>query len=239
LKSIYTTAVLFFVLSIPVKLLAQHHSKLSVEVNLVSKTLTIQQEITFYNESEDTLTSIVLNDWNAAFSDKNTPLGKRFSDEFYRGFHLAKEEERGGTKNLTIIGADHFFLPWERTVKNPDYIVVTLQEKLAPKAKTNLYLTYTAKIPTDKFTKFGYTDKGGMSLKDWFITPARYENHAFKKYNNTNLDDIANGVSDFDIELKVAKYLEITSDLNTVEKIENDSFSVYKLKGNNRTDFIY
>jgi hypothetical protein len=237
LKSIYTTAVLFFVLSIPVKLLAQHHSKLSVEVNLVSKTLTIQQEITFYNESEDTLTSIVLNDWNAAFSDKNTPLGKRFSDEFYRGFHLAKEEERGGTKNLTIIGADHFFLPWERTVKNPDYIVVTLQEKLAPKAKTNLYLTYTAKIPTDKFTKFGYTDKGGMSLKDWFITPARYENHAFKKYNNTNLDDIANGVSDFDIELKVAKYLEITSDLNTVEKIENDSFSVYKLKGNNRTDF--
>jgi hypothetical protein len=138
---------------------------------------------------------------------------------------------------LTIIGADHFFLPWERTVKNPDYIVVTLQEKLAPKAKTNLYLTYTAKIPTDKFTKFGYTDKGGMSLKDWFITPARYENHAFKKYNNTNLDDIANGVSDFDIELKVAKYLEITSDLNTVEKIENDSFSVYKLKGNNRTDF--
>jgi hypothetical protein len=237
LKLIYKIAVVFLVLFVPAKTLAQHHSKLSVEVNIVSKTLTIQQEITFFNESEDTLTSIVLNDWNTAFSDKNTPLAKRFSDEFYRGFHLAKEEERGGTKNLTIIGADHFFLPWERTVKNPDYIVVTLQEKLAPKAKTNLYLTYTAKIPTDKFTKFGYTDKGGMSLKDWFITPARYENHAFKKYNNTNLDDIANGVSDFDIELKVAKYLEITSDLNTVEKIENDSFSVYKLKGNNRTDF--
>ncbi len=237
MKSIYITAVLFLVLFGPMKLLAQHHSKLTVEANLVSKTLNIQQEITFYNESEDTLTSIVLNDWNTAFLDKNTPLAKRFSDEFYRGFHLAKEEERGGTKNLTIIGADHFFLPWERTVKNPDYIVVPLREKLAPKAKTTLYLTYISKIPTDKFTKFGYTNKGGMNLKDWFITPARYEDHAFKKYNNTNLDDIANGVSDFDIEFKTTKYLEITTDLNLVEKTQNESFSLYKLSGNNRTDF--
>jgi hypothetical protein len=36
------------------------------------------------------LTSLVLNDWNNAYSDVNTPLARRFSDEFYRGFHLAQ-----------------------------------------------------------------------------------------------------------------------------------------------------
>jgi hypothetical protein len=47
------------------------------------------------------LTSIVLNDWNNAYSNKKH--AKRFSDEFYRGFHLAKEEERGSTTNISIL----------------------------------------------------------------------------------------------------------------------------------------
>jgi hypothetical protein len=63
-----------------------------------NKTLNIQQELTYFNQSNDTLSSLILNDWNNAYSDVNTPLARRFSDEFYRGFHLAKEEERGSTK---------------------------------------------------------------------------------------------------------------------------------------------
>ena len=64
---------------------------MAVVLNSEKKTLQIQQELTYFNESNDTLTTIVLNDWNNAFSNKNTPLAKRFSDEFYRGFHLAKK----------------------------------------------------------------------------------------------------------------------------------------------------
>jgi len=71
-------------------------------VDMNSNTLTIDQEITFYNQTNDTLTSIVLNDWNNAFSDRESPLGKRFSDEFYNKFQLAMEKARGGTFNLFI-----------------------------------------------------------------------------------------------------------------------------------------
>jgi hypothetical protein len=48
-----------------------------VEVNAERKTLTIQQEMVFFNQSEDTLTSIVLNDWINAYSSKTSPLAKR------------------------------------------------------------------------------------------------------------------------------------------------------------------
>ncbi|MDZ4331416.1 MAG: hypothetical protein U0945_12670, partial [Flavobacterium sp.] len=72
------------VLLLSVKQYAQHHSDITAELNTENKTLNIQQQITFFNQSNDTLTSIVLNDWNNAFSTKNTPLAKRFSDEFYR-----------------------------------------------------------------------------------------------------------------------------------------------------------
>jgi hypothetical protein len=237
LKSIYKIAFYILAFLASGKQFAQHHSQLSVEVNLEHKTLNIQQEITFFNQSNDSLTAIILNNWNNAYSDKNTPLGRRFSDEFYRGFHLAKEEERGSTKNLTIIAPNKLFLNWKRTKKNPDYIEVELREKLAPKQKITLYLTYTVKVPSDKFTKYGYSDAGGINLKDWFITPARYENSAFLTYSNNNLDDAANAVSDFDIDIKIPKNTALTTDLNHGPQSQTKSFSTYQLTGKNRTDF--
>lgn len=237
LKSISKIALFFIVLLVSAQLFAQHHSQLTVEANPVTKVLNVQQEITFFNTTNDTISSIVLNDWNNAYSDKNTPLGRRFSDEFYRGFHLAKEEERGGTKNLTIITSDKSFLSWERTKKNPDYIEVQLSEKLAPKQKITLYLTYFSKIPSDKFTKYGFSYTGSMNLKNWFLMPARYENHGFIKYSNNNLDDIANATCDFDLDIKIPKNLKLVTDLNDETQTDNKSFSIYKLTGKNRSDF--
>jgi hypothetical protein len=202
-----------------------------------NKTLAIQQKIIFINQSDDTLTSIVLNDWNHAFSNKNTPLAKRFSDEFYRGFHLAKEEERGSTINLIINDTSQQFLSWQRPDKNPDYIVVQLKEQLLPNQKITLHLSYISKIPSDKFTKHGYNNNGSFNLKNWYLTPARYENHTFIKNSNNNLEDIANAVSDYEIDLTLPGTLEATSDLNSVKTTGKDDFLHYRLLGNNRTDF--
>ncbi|WP_233592310.1 aminopeptidase [Flavobacterium sp. RSP15] len=226
-----------FVLLASVKQYAQHHNNLSVELNPESKILNVKQEITFINQSEDSLTTIVLNDWNTAYSNKNTPLAKRFSDEFYRGFHLAKEEERGSTLNLTILDENQLFLSWQRTEKNPDYIVVQLRNKLLPNQKIKLQLTYVSKIPSDKFTKYGYNSNGTFNLKDWYLTPARYENHAFTKYSNMNLDDIANAISNVTIDFKIPIHFELTSDLKSTKTISKDDFTHYQLSGNNRTVF--
>ncbi|HQE33043.1 MAG TPA: aminopeptidase [Flavobacterium alvei] len=201
------------------------------------KTLTVLQEIEFFNQSEDTLTSIVLNDWNNAYSSKTTPLAKRFSDEFYRGFHLASEKERGNTTNLNIATADKKNLFCERTEKNPDIIIVQLDKKLAPNQKIVLHFTYIIKVPSDKFTHYGYTERGGMYLRNWFLTPARYENHSFVKNSNLNLDDIANAVSNFDILFRIPKNIELTTDLDEEKTTPIENFSIHKLNGKNRTDF--
>jgi hypothetical protein len=237
LKSFCKKIYFIFVLLASAKQYAQHHSKMTVALNPVNKTLNVEQELTFWNQTEDTLTAIVLNDWNNAYSNKNTPLGKRFSDEFYRGFHLAKEEERGSTKNLSISDTNQTPVFWERTSYNPDFIVLQLKNKLAPNQKISLHLNYTSKIPSDKFTKYGYNSIGAMNLKNWFLTPARYENHDFIRYNNNNLDDIANAVSDFEIELKTPKNSTVTSDLNSAVSNSTENFSSYTLSGSNRTDF--
>jgi len=211
---------------------------MEVAVNLELKTLNIKQDITYHNNTNDTLVSIVLNDWNNAYADKNTPLAKRFSDEFYRGFHLAKAADRGKTTIINLTDTNFSALEWERSAENPDYITVRLNRKLLPNEKIDLHINYIVKIPNDKFTHFGFDQNGGMALKNWFLSPARFENGLFVKYNNFNLDDIANAVSDYDVEIKIPNQYSIATDLNSVSKdTTNQNYSIYSYSGENRTDF--
>ncbi|MGL2963344.1 aminopeptidase [Flavobacterium sp. RSB2_4_14] len=216
---------------------AQHHSKMIVEVDEEKKVLTVLQELTFNNQTNDTLSFIVLNDWNNAYTDKNTPLAKRFSDEFERSFHLAKERERGRTSNITILDQNKTFLTWERDEYYPDVIQIRLREKLLPHQKATYTLTYLVKIPSDKFTKYGYGDNGKMNLKNIFLTPARYENKDFIKYDNLNLDDCANSLSDYDIQIKIPANKDLRTDLNEVGKSTLNNLNSYTLSGKNRLEF--
>lgn len=237
MKSLYKIVLYYLIVFSSIGTLAQHQSKMIVELVTATHTLRIQQEITFTNQSNDTLSSIVLNDWNHAYSDKNTPLAQRFSDEFYRGFHLARDSERGGTSNLTILNFEKLFLSWNRTTENPDLITVDLRDKLMPNQSVTLYLTYFSKIPSNQFTKYGYATNGNLNLKNWYVTPARYENSAFVKYSNCNLDDSANGTVDFFIQFKIPKEAVLTTDLVVTNQIEDKAQINYHLEGKSRTDF--
>jgi hypothetical protein len=209
---------------------------MSVAINVQDKTVSVFQELTYNNQSTDTLSSILLNDWNNAYSSENSLLAKRFSDEFSRSFYLANDKAKGFTKNISVFDENKSFLIWNRD-EAVDLIELKLNDKLAPNQKIKLYLTYTIKVPSDEFTKYGYGNYGNINLKNCFLTPARYENHSFVKYSNANLDDIANGLSDYDIEIKIPLNFELTSDLNEIEKTRTKENSIYHFSGKNRLDF--
>ncbi len=208
---------------------AQHHSKLTVNIDASKKLLGVYQELTFHNQSNDTLSKIVLNDWNNAYSSKNTPLGKRFSDEFVRIFHFAPEKERGSTNNVTVLDESKFMLNWCRFDEHPDIIEIQLKDKLAPGEKANLTLTYVLKIACDRFTRLGYNSNDEMALKNCFLTPARYENKKFVLYENLNLDDCTNAFTDIDLQVVVPTGFEFTSDI-PLEKRDN---VIYNFSGKN------
>lgn len=214
-----------------INVFAQHQSKLTVEFNSETNILNVFQELTYYNQSNDTLSSIILNDWNHAYSDKNSPLGKRFSDEFVRNFHLASDKERGFTNNITVFENDKTFLNCERLLNHLDLVEIRLKNKLLPQQKLILNLSYFIKIPSDKFTKYGYDSNGNIYLKNWFLIPARYENGDFAKYSNANLDDEASALSDYEIEFKNSDYYKIATDL---DEISNGVYS-----GKNRLNFSF
>ena len=219
---------------LPVFSLAQHQCNIVAEINHESKTISVVQELTFFNQTNDTLNNIVLNDWMNAYGDKNSEIGKRFADEFERGFHLASEKERGRTENITILNEEKSFLTWERDKNSVDVIQIRLREKLFPNEKIKILLTYSVKIPSSQYTKYGYDDNGKIYLKDWFLSPARYENHGFVKNNNHNLDDISNAVCDYELLVTTTQNLEAFSDLDEVKSEVVNNQKKHHFSGKNR-----
>lgn len=203
---------------------SQHHSTLVVEVNHEKKVLNVYQELTYFNQSNDTLSSIVLNDWNNAYSDKNTALGARFSDEYVRSFHLASEKERGNTNTITIIDESKSLLSWNRPEDFSDLVEFQLKNKLLPGEKATFVLSYFVKIPDDKFTKYGYNSQDGIALKDWFLTPSIYKNNQFITYNNLNIDDAPNALTDVDLKITTPKDSQVICDLPLIS-VDNNTYT--------------
>ena len=217
--------------------LSQHQQFLTAELLPNEKLILIKQELIYHNTSEFTLYKIVLNDWNNSFSEKNTPLAKRFSDEHYRGFHLASSKDRGSTNNLSVLDAENKMVDWCRPDKHPDLVEILLSKPLHPNEKVKLNLLYYIKIPNDKFTRYGFDISGGYQLRNWFLTPARLEGYQFVNYSNLNLEDIANDMFNVRLNFKSSKFLKITSDLN-VSKILTDTLNqTHQFEGRNRTNF--
>ncbi|WP_370515970.1 aminopeptidase [Flavobacterium sp. MK4S-17] len=234
---LYSRFLLFIFLAVsPAGLLAQHSSRMFVDVDYDAQLFRIKQEITYHNQTTDTLQDFVLNDWNNAFSAKNTPLAKRFSDEFVRAYHLAKDEERGNTKIYSIVDQNGRLLNWERPKKHPDIVDVQLKNPIYPGMKFKLSITYEVKIPSDRFTGYGYND-GVFNLKDWYLVPARVVNNEFVRYSNENIDDIANSICDYELTITLPKGTALTSDLYIGNKTSKGDKDEYYLIGKNRTIF--
>lgn len=188
---------------------------MSVRLNTETKTLLVKQVLTYNNTSNDTLKHIILNDWNNAYSSKNSALAQRFSDEFSRAFHLANDADRGKTTINSVVDSNFENINWERPKNNIDLVTIILNTPILPCSKQTLTLFYTLKIPNAKFTRFGFSENTTFSLKNWHLAPSRYENKQFVKQSNENLDDIPNAFSDYEIEIEIPENYAIASNLDS------------------------
>jgi len=195
-------------------------------------TFNIQQEILYENSAKDTLTVIYLNDWANSYKDKSTPLAKRFAEDYIRRFHFARSGERGFTKIYSITDENVQVYSWERIGGNPDLIRVNLNRPLLPGEKVTINLLYQVKVPSEKFTRFGYDDLGNYKLKYWYITPAVYDGK-WQLYSDKNLGNQYAAPVNINIKLSTRPYLYVASPLNTDQLVTEDSYKTTYLSGEN------
>ncbi|MFD0760980.1 aminopeptidase [Lutibacter aestuarii] len=206
--------------------------KINAIFNPYDKELRIQQSITYYNNSGEILNEIYLHNWPNAYKDKNTPLAKRFIENYSKSFHFANEKHRGHT-NIKSISVDYELSNWETSENQPDIIKISLKEPLHLNGSVKINATYTVKIPKDKFTNYG-VDIYTYNLRYWYLAPAIY-NNGWKTYSNLDMDDLYIDYSNYEIDLLTPFDFVVNTDLETTLSVKKN-INVYKLTGKHKLD---
>ncbi|WP_271767670.1 gluzincin family metallopeptidase [Aquimarina algiphila] len=201
------------------------------------KILTIEQEITYTNTSNDTLSKIFFHDWAHSFSNKNTPLGKRFSEDFLKKFYFAKDNERGSSVIQKVTDYNSQPLLWSRYNKTPDIIWIETSQPIYPGQNQTFLLKYQIKVPSNKFTRYGYHANGNFSLKYWYIVPAVYDTK-WNIYSHKNLDDLYAPLANYKINLTIPEEYEVMSELKkeTISSSGEKTNKTIQLTGDNRNE---
>jgi len=178
------------------------------------KTFTIQQTITYENTSGKAMETIYFYNWLNAFSDKESPLAKRYAQDYVRRFHFASNLERGGTQ-IHSLSTNLGESQWSYVEGQVDLIELDLDQALAPKASVEVNLIYTLTIPDQKFTGFGWNQKE-LLLKNWLIVPAVYEKD-WILYSHKDLNDYPSQKLDYDITIQVPNQYTIRSNFDQTQ----------------------
>ncbi|PHO02020.1 hypothetical protein CSC82_20515, partial [Rhodobacteraceae bacterium 4F10] len=87
------------------KIVAQENSvEIKAKLDIDKDVIHILQKTTFYNHSSSNLDYIFLHNWANSYKNDNTPLAKRFIEDYRKTFHFSKDKDRGYSKirNLTV-----------------------------------------------------------------------------------------------------------------------------------------
>lgn len=192
---------------------AQVNIEAEAFVSPASRTISVKQQIAYFNSSQDSLTEFYLNDWNHAFSSKNSPLAKHFSSAYLRKYHFSNLSQRGETRIDYIRLLPQQTANWERLENQPDLIRIILDKKLLPGETLQLELKYTLRLPEKWLTGYGVDEFGNFNLKSWLINPAVYDGK-WILYSHKNIDDSFSPISNLKLKLRLPAEYQVFSGMN-------------------------
>ncbi len=210
----------------------------SININALlndnKKELKIEQKIVFHNSSDTILNRIFLHNWANSFSNNETPLAKRFIEDYRSDFYFSKQKNKGFSK-INQITVNDSFTTYKIVKNHPDIIEIKLSQPLNPNDHITISAVYTVKVPSASFTGFGKT-KTGYHLRYWYLTPAVYKNE-WQLMSNLNMDDLYANIADFTIQINTPKKYYLESNLYKYVTEENNTKHFYLL-GKKQKDII-
>ena len=172
------TAVLAYMLVFSCVLSGSNYWQQSVKYNIhvtlddSAHTLSGHEELTYTNNSPDTLHFIWFHLWPNAYKNNQTGFAKQRLEHYSTRFNYAKEEDRGYIDSLDF-RIDNQTLVWEY---HPDWIDVArvfLIEPLSPDSSVTIKTPFFVKLPL-VFSRLGHTENH-YEITQWYPKPAVYD----------------------------------------------------------------
>ncbi len=209
------------------------NNQISIKASLLQDhKILIDQEITYYNPSDQEMDTIYLLNWANGYKDKTTPLTKRLIEDYDKSLYFAKIKDRGYS-NIRVLTCNDSNVMFHELKEASDVVRVILPSSLAPKESVKIHVIYEVKIPKDKFTRYGRNPLG-YNLRYWHMTPAVFDKK-WHLFSNLNMDDYYMQPTDFKIDFAIPMGSTLYADLDQEVSFSEDQV-LYKLEGKNRLD---
>lgn len=206
--------------------------KIDAYLNMQTSELDIKQKITYFNKSNTSLDTIYLLNWPNSFLGRKSPLAKRLIKDYDKSLYFAKRKDRGHNRINEIVDQNQLLI-WSTVKGAPDILRIVLNETLKPKDSIIINASYTVKIPSAEFTRYG-GNTNIFNLRNWHLVPAVFDGE-WHLMSNLNLDDFYMHPTDYEINLKLREGVNLNTDLE-LSKIGSPPFTIHKLIGKNRVD---
>jgi hypothetical protein len=126
---------------------------INAEFNILEKSINIKQSLKFNNNTGINLNEIFINHWANSYSNANSPLGKRLSEEYSLSFQRSTKNQRGRTIINEVYNDKNKVLTYQRLPSNIDILKINLDKTLNPGESINLNFNYQIIFPESDFTK--------------------------------------------------------------------------------------
>ena len=210
--------------------LAQHDNTIIASMDMVDGFMHVEQSITVVNHSNDTWNHIMLLDWAHAFNNTDTPLAKRFAEDFKNRFQFSSDNDKGKTI-ITSSTYDGYSI--ERLPTQSDIIKVNLDQALNPNESIKINFTYSMKIPEDDFTGYGHTSNGDFNLKYWHLSPAVYNDGKWQHYSHKGINDFFPALMNHRISLHVPSSHQVITNAKITTAVSQSDRNSYFIEATN------
>ncbi len=184
------------------------------------------EQVTYTNNSPNTLDYIIFHLWANAFGDRNSAFSRQQLRMGHSDFYYSLEEDMGGYKKISFYQSgkpltnsrqELTATPWEG---NPDIAKVHLAHPLKPGEQVIIEIEFKLKIPKT-ISRFGHDDQS-YQMSQWYPKPAVYDRRGWHPMPYLDMGEFYSEFGSFDVSISLPdNYLvAATGQLQNKEELE-------------------
>ncbi len=169
--------------------------KIKVELDPLENLLTGSEEITYFNNSPDTLKRIVIRLYQDILKKGGARDWSIPSEGVHNGVQLSK---------IIIAGEEVDMDNRKKFNRSGTNLLITLNEPLPPNSQLNLSIDWSVLISDKVKIRMGAYDSTTFFIAYWYPQVAVYDDiDGWDRYNYTGQQEFYNDFSNFEVEIKV------------------------------------
>jgi len=168
--------------------------KIKVEVNPQENLLAGSEEITYFNNSPDTLTRIVIRLYQDILKKGGARDWPLPPESVHEGVQISK---------VVIAGEDVDMEDKKKFNRSGTNLLITLNEALPPNSRLNFSINWNVYISDKVKIRMGAYDSTSFFIAYWYPQVAVYDDiDGWDRYNYSGQQEFYNDFSNFDVEIK-------------------------------------